>query len=142
MSHMNGPEMEVVANLVQANGRTARDNNAATQHKYALGAVVDVDVEIWQPGFDRSASTEVSLKGTCRLIVVGHIRDCDMTPLYILSDLAVRYPLEGPAFTQSKMVYKYIATLVESGYGEENLRPTGGQVPLKDTVAQWLGAED
>jgi len=110
------------------------------KHKYELGAVVAVDVEISEPGF--STSTEVSLKGTCRLIVVGHLRDCDNTPLYILSDLAVRYPLEEETFSQPKLVYRYLATLVESGYGEESLRPTGERVSLTDTVAQWLKEGD
>jgi hypothetical protein len=136
---MNGSEFEGLDDLVQVNGKTIRD---AARHKYALGTVVEVDVEICESGYDRSASTEVSLKGTCRLIVVGHIRDRDMAPLYILSDLAVRYPLEEMTFSRPKLVYKYLATLVESGYGEDSLRPTGRQVPLKDSVVHWLAAED
>lgn len=112
----------------------------AASHKYELGSLVEVDLEISQPG--HGSCTEVSLKGTCRLLVVGHLRDCDMTPLYVLADVPVKYPLDAPPFAQELLVYKYLATLVESGYGEESLRPTGERVPLKHTVAQWLEAED
>jgi len=110
------------------------------EHKYGLGAIVEVDVEIDEPS--HGAGVGVCLRGMCRLIVVGQIRDRDRTPLYILSDLAVRYPHEEPTFSQSKLVYSYAATLVESGYGEDRLRPTGQQVPIMATVEQWLRAGD
>jgi len=118
---------------------TIRENNAALKHKYELGAVVDVDVEIWQPGY---ADTEVTLKGTCRLIVVGHIRDSDKTPMYILSDLPVRYPVEGEFFSRQVLVYNYLAALVQSGYEEARLRPTGMLVPIRRTVTEWLKAQE
>ena len=108
-------------------------------HKYALGEVVEVDIEISQPRYE--GGTEVSLKGLCRLLVVGHLRDRDMRPLYILADLPVKYPLTGPTFAQDKLLYKYMATLVESGYDEASLRSTGEHVCLKDTMAQWLEVE-
>jgi CheY-like chemotaxis protein len=113
---------------------------AVAEHKYPLGAVVDVDVEIDEPS--HATGVHVCLKGTCRLIVVGHLRDADKTPLYVLSDLAVRYPVEDPTFSQSRLVYKYAATLLESGYEEESLRPTGGQMPLMGTMAEWLRTGD
>jgi hypothetical protein len=141
MSNLTGPEITMLGDLIESNGRSVRENNAGVSHAYDLGTVVEVDVEIDQPGHGKK-STEITLKGTCRLIVVGHIRDCDMTPLYILSDLPVRYPLDDLTFSQPKLVYRYLATLIESGYGEDSLRPTGGRVLLKDTVQQWLGVED
>lgn len=124
---------------IEPDKQTRRKNNAALKHKYELGAVVDVDVEIWQPGY---ADTEVKLKGACRLIVVGHIRDSDMTPMYILSDLPVRYPMEAKFFSRHVLVYNYVANLVQSGYEEASLRPTGMFVPIRKTVTEWLKAQE
>jgi hypothetical protein len=114
--------------------------NAALKHKYALGSVVEVDVELYSPGSE--ASIEVSLKGTCRLVVVGHMRDCDETPLYVLSDLAVKYPIQEPVFSQDAIHYKFVATLVEFGYGEDSLRPTGETVLLMDSMGAWFKVEE
>jgi hypothetical protein len=48
------------------NGRSYREVNACKDHKYALGALVEI------------------MHGA-RLWVVHHARDCDQTPLYCLS---------------------------------------------------------
>lgn len=133
------PKIEWVADLVEANGKTIRENNASLKHKYELGTVVDVDVEIYAPSGD---DVEVALTGSCRLIVVGHTRDCDQAPLYVLSDLGVEYPMEGGTFSQAKMAYKYVANLVEFGYGEDDLRPTGKSVALKKNMREWFEIED
>jgi hypothetical protein len=107
------------------------------KHRYGLGAVVEVDVSIAMPG----ASVEVDLQGKCRLLVVGHLRTSSLEPLYILSDLAVKYPVGSDDLSREMLEYEHFATLVQFGYEEADLRATGEVLPLNDTLEQWLDGQ-
>ena len=61
-----------VADIVEKNGKTVRQNNMEIGHEIPLGALVEIDCEC-QPDWQG-----------CRLFVVRHDRDCDGTPLYSL----------------------------------------------------------
>ena len=61
------PQFINVADLDSGNGKTYREINLATIHKYEVGSLVQI------------LSTGV------RLFIVMHTRDCDGTPLYSLS---------------------------------------------------------
>lgn len=110
-----------------------------SEHKYGLGTVVRVEVEIFHPG---DHGVEVNVKGVCCLLVVGHVRNSEQQPLYILSDLPVLYPTDAEIMSSARMQYRYFANLVEFGYSEETLAPTGTEQPLADTIANWLGRAD
>ena len=103
-------------------------------HKYDLGTVVEVEVSIRSAG---DGGIEVDLNGTCRLAVVGHLRGSAQEPLYVLSDLAVKYPFTSQDWTE----YRSHATVVELGYAEEDLHPTG-KVRLDQNVEQWLARRE
>lgn len=61
-----------VGDLVEANGKTVRENNLNAEHTIPLGAIVEV-------------SAECVTSHRLRMFVVQHSRDCDGTPLYSLS---------------------------------------------------------
>lgn len=61
-----------VADVVEKNGLTVRENNLKAEHKIPLGSLVEVDIE----GHEENG---------VRLFVISHDRDCDGTPLYTLS---------------------------------------------------------
>ena len=61
----------LVANIIEENGKTVRENNEALKHNIPLYTIVEVESD------DRGKFL--------RLFVVEHTRDCDGTPLYSLS---------------------------------------------------------
>mgnify|MGYP006895450085 CR=1 FL=1 len=61
-----------VADIVEKNGKTVRENNSERKHIIPIGSLVEI-----LPDEDEEAGL--------RLYVVGHSRDCDQTPLYNLS---------------------------------------------------------
>lgn len=61
-----------VSDIVEANGKTIRQNNLEEQHNLPLGTLVEIDADY------------LDVHGI-RLFVVNHSRDCDGTPLYDLS---------------------------------------------------------
>lgn len=63
--------IEYVPNIVEANGKTIRENNMALDHKIPLGALVEINCDY---------SDEHGI----RMFVCDHNRDCDGTPLYTL----------------------------------------------------------
>lgn len=63
-----------VADIVEKNGKTVRENNSERKHIIPIGSLVEI-----LP--DHDEDEEAGL----RLYVVGHSRDCDQTPLYNLS---------------------------------------------------------
>lgn len=103
-------------------------------HKIQLGQVVDLTID------DGCASlnihkdingNEVSLhiRGTVRLIVVGHHRDCDGTPLYILSDRPIGM---GEWTLIELMEYKKWCEFLTHGWPESALKLVEGSiVPIK-----------
>jgi len=56
-----------VSDIVEKNGKTVRENNLLLKHKLPIGSLVEIK------------NTGV------RLFIVAHHRDCDGTPLYMLS---------------------------------------------------------
>ena len=56
----------LLRNMVEANGKTIKQNNMARTHSVKIGALVELESGV-------------------RLFVVRHHRDCDGTPLYGLS---------------------------------------------------------
>lgn len=83
-------------------------------HKISLGQIVESEVE-----------EEMGYKGKVKGIVVGHSRDCDGTPLYILSDLAVRYNPYHDIL--ERLEYKKWAGFVTGGFSERSLRVCEGE---------------
>ena len=60
-----------IADIVEENGKTVRENNLSKKHKIPLGTLVEINIG------------EPSHKGV-RLYVCAHNRDCDGSPLYTL----------------------------------------------------------
>jgi hypothetical protein len=71
-------QVEILHHLVEANGKTIRQNNLEKQHRFPVGTLVEVRFDTW---FGDGACWKVH----ARLWVVEHTRDCDGTPLYSLS---------------------------------------------------------
>lgn len=67
------PEIVLYSELVEANGKTIRENNLERTHQLPLGALVEIN------------APEVKDHHGLRLWIVAHMRDCDGTPLYGLS---------------------------------------------------------
>ena len=130
------PQIIMFGDIVEENGKTIRENNLAKQHSYQLGDIVEVDLDISQPGADEGI--EINLKGTCRLFVVGHMRDCDGSPLYVISDIPVKYPINALPLSRARLVYRYLAKVVELGYMEDSLRPTGTFKTLCSDSSSWM----
>ena len=68
-----------IADIVEHNGKTVRQNNLETSHNIPLKALVEISYE--------GSEDESEESQTCglRLFVVEHSRDFDGTPLYSLS---------------------------------------------------------
>jgi len=64
--------------IVEANGKTIRENNLALLHHIPIGTLVEAE---WQNWHGEGACWTIK----ARLWVVAHRRDCDGTPLYSLS---------------------------------------------------------
>lgn len=60
-----------VPDIIEANGKTIRENNLAMKHTIPLGALVEVNID------------DNRLHGL-RMFVVEYSRDCDGEPLYCL----------------------------------------------------------
>jgi hypothetical protein len=65
-----------IANIIEANGKTVRQNNLEKKHNIPLGSIVEITY---------NDSDEEQNTFGLRLFVVDHARDCDGTPLYTLS---------------------------------------------------------
>lgn len=96
-------QFEMIHNLVEANGKTIKENNLERQHAIPIGALVEIKFDDW---FGDGACWKVH----ARLWVVGHERDCDGTPLYSLSRWG------DPAFARQ-------VHAVFGGLAEESLTP-------------------
>lgn len=111
-----------VADIVESNGRTVRENNTSKKHDIPIGTLVEVKYNTW---FNDGACEKVH----ARLWVVGHSRDCDGTPLYNLSrykdpmyvDGSLRIRGEEDWYLKKEAVLN-VANDVQSGYGRESLK--------------------
>ena len=69
-----------VSDIVEANGKTIKENNMLKTHAIPVGALVEVKHQEWHGG---GACSKIQ----ARLFVVYCGRDCDGTPLYWLSKI-------------------------------------------------------
>lgn len=69
-----------VADLVEENGKTWRENRLAIQHEIPLGSLVEISH--FDPEYPDDPPGDFD---GVRLFVVQHQRDCDGSPLYGLS---------------------------------------------------------
>lgn len=87
-------------------GKTYREENNAKQHAYKIGDLVEIipwDEECEYDGM--------------RLYVIGCVRDCDGTPLYVLGSRDME--LWQKSFVKPNTCYNFKSF---SGFGEESLK--------------------
>jgi hypothetical protein len=118
-----------VADIVEKNGKTIRDNNMDKIHDIPIGTLVEVKYDTW---FGEGACEKVH----ARLWVVRHTRDCDGTPLYALSKYKKAMFVEGNVKIRGEeelwLKEEYtldLANEIKGGYGRESLTPI--EVTLK-----------
>lgn len=102
-----------IADIVEGNGKTIRENNHNIQHSIPLYTLVEINAN-------------VLAESGMRLLVQGHTRDCDGTPLYMLThDARVvgKNVHENPKSSDPLSTAYYWQTQgkVISGYGESAL---------------------
>ena len=85
--------MTFVGDIVEANGKTWKENNLELKHNIPIGALVEIN---WDGG---------EYNGIC-LFVVEHARDCDGSPLYGLS-------FDKDAFTDAQECERNIKNMKE-----------------------------
>lgn len=69
--------METISDLIEANGKTIRQNNLEKKHEIPIGSLIEITANDYPD--DENPTNGL------RLLVVNHSRDCDGTPLYDLS---------------------------------------------------------
>ena len=108
----NGSVFINVADLIDKDsGKSFRELNIGRIHKIPLGALVE---------FISYNGEEVEWGNECagsRLYVVGHLRDCDGTPLYALS-----INFKSARHFRSKNFWSCACATVSSGYSEECMK--------------------
>jgi len=110
-----------VADIVEENGKTIRENNLEKAHDIPIGTLVEVKYDEWH-------GDGACEKVHARLWVVSHDRDCDGTPLYSLSsykeplfvDGSLRYRGQDGWWIKKRVVLN-IANEVHSGFSQESL---------------------
>ena len=93
--------VHMVHDLVLDDGRTIKQHNLERRHQFAIGELVEVKFDAW---FGGGACWKVH----ARLWVVRQYRDCDGSPLYVLS----RW--KDPEFAKS-------VHAVDCGHGEDSM---------------------
>jgi hypothetical protein len=93
----------MIHDIVEANGKTIKENNLAKPHNIPIGTLVEAKFDEW---FGEGACWKVH----ARMWIVSHDRDCDGTPLYSIS----RW--NDPEFAKQNR-------LLHSGFPEEWLTP-------------------
>lgn len=68
----------MVSDIVEANGKTCKENNLAIEHDIPIGTLVEI---IYKSEYEEEEESTYGL----RLFVVNHSRDCEGTPLYDMS---------------------------------------------------------
>lgn len=103
-----------------------------------LGDVVNIDLELFYPGVQDGI--EVNLKGRCCLYVVGYMHDSEGSPIYVLSDIPVEYPVDDalPADTPPAKLQYHFRARVEYGHGETSVSRTGRHRELFSSIDAWL----
>ena len=73
-------EYVTFGDIVEANGKTIRQNNLSKKHSLPLGTLVEAEVSV-------EMAKGTYLTGKAKFYIFTHDRDCDGTPLYgIASD--------------------------------------------------------
>jgi len=106
--------------IIEANGKTIRENNMELQHKIPVGTLVDLEyTEYYGYG--------AGVRAKARMYVVGHCRDCDGTPLYSVAGLPLSKWGRMGAFSYEKGGSPDLGPIalyhIRSGYSEEKLTP-------------------
>lgn len=68
-------KLVLFGDLIEANGKSIRENNSAITHGIPLGTLVEAK---WSEWHGNGACEKIH----ARMFVTGHLRDCDGTPLY------------------------------------------------------------
>lgn len=100
-----------VADIVEKNGKTIRENNMERKHGIPCGTLVEVKYDRWH-------GDGACEKVHARLWVVEHTRDCDGTPLYSLSGQREPNLDMFPNEQIGKAVWNF-----RSGFAEDDLIP-------------------
>ncbi len=87
-------------------GKTWREENLEKQHKYKVDDLVEV------VGWEEDCKYD-----GMRLYVIGCVRDCDGTPLYVLGSKGME--LYEKVFVKPNTLYNFNSF---SGFGEESLK--------------------
>lgn len=100
----------LVPNIVEANGKTVRENNLALAHKIPLGTLVEVNINY-------------SEHHGIRMYVCHHGRDCDGTPLYSLwpSNDISRYVDDVQGNDDYARIQRVYNMKAEHGFSDESL---------------------
>lgn len=102
--------MENIADLENPEtGKTYRQENNEKQHKYKVGNLVEIISEFEEDEEDKFAGM--------RLYIIGCVRDCDGTPLYVLGNKGME--LYQKAFVKPNTCYNFNSF---SGFCEEDLK--------------------
>lgn len=142
-SDKNTIKLQNIADIVEENGKTVRENNKAKQHNIPIGTLVEVKY------IDLLSAAGAIKKVHARLYVYSHDRDCDGTPLYSLSKAPLRY--EEPYTIDNDTIYKQFhdihpkyAELMfydpRHGFAEDDLTPiemTQAIVDGDDSLTDW-----
>lgn len=128
-----------VADIVEENGRTIRENNLEKAHDIPIGTLVEVKYDVWH-------SDGACEKTHARLWVVSHDRDCDGTPLYSLCkykspmfvDGSLKYRGEDGWWIKTEVALR-IANDVHSGFSQESLTviPITNELVLGGGALYW-----
>lgn len=108
-----------IADIVEGNGKTVRQNNLEKEHNIPVGSLVEVKYSHWH-------GDGCCEKVHARLWVHSHDRDCDGTPLYSLSRYrtslyeGAQIIVEG--FLLKDSITHSILNDIESGFSEESLK--------------------
>jgi hypothetical protein len=124
--------------IIEANGRTVRENNMQIGHTIPIGAVVELKYDEWCTG-------GLSRKIEARMTVVEHRRDCDGTPLYGLAFCT----LETYLFWRDDPTYKLPSTLIvgptgyAGGFSAEGLKviEVTPELIRGDNALEWADEE-
>jgi len=122
------PQIDIVLahSLVEANGKTIRQNNLEKQHRLQEGQEVRVytcDGEDDPPGTIDHVHDDQCASHVAFILHCG--RDCDGTPLYWIGGLAACSEMQarGSTHTFNNMAWR-VFNQVAGGYGEEDVFPS------------------
>jgi hypothetical protein len=132
--------VSIFSEIVEQNGKTIKENNLEIQHKIPIGALVEVKHSRWH-------GDGACEKIHARLYVIRHMRDCDGSPLYVLSPHSPAYIEKalcdfGLLTPEQRAKKRFITNMmfrVEGGFGEESLKVVKLTEKVKrgDNVLRW-----